>query len=234
MTKQTIITVQESKALLRALELEAGANFHNSRELFTKGILALYQIREERLWLYAEDENGIMFGDYNKPGFGTYLHHFCQSHGISRSSAYAHISTVESWKALGRPEEQLETIGLDVAAPVKRLAPVDGRTGEIRMPTQEVLDTLPPGDSPMDRVRAKVAEVFDLPEIPLTPTDVRKSFTVDIGHTEYTWFIDSDGAICLDYEIGGDMWTGVVVSAATLDGMPDEIARFVRGKYGLN
>jgi len=232
-TEQNIITTQEAEKELASLESEAGEHFHNSQESFAKGILALHTIRDKHLWAYAKDESGIRFGDYNHPSFGDYLYHFCRARGISRSSIYNHLGTVDTWKKLGRKEEELIEIGLRKAAPVRKLYRVDGRTGEIKMPPREVLRALPPGKTPEERINAKIQEVFIDPPEPLSPTDIRKSFTVDIGTSEFNFFRHGDGGIWLEYDGGEEFWTGEVVSAKALGEMPQAAADRIFGRFGL-
>jgi len=224
----SVITAIEGERRLRALEVEAGESFHASEEAFSRGIIALYEINSESLWHFGKDDDGVRFGDYRNPRFEDYLRHFCRKKGISRSSAQDHIGTVRTWVlALERKTEELQDVGVKRAAPIKEIVKVDGRTGEISLPRPEILEKLPPAPTPIEQVQKKIDEVLIEPKIPLTPNDVRESFTIDIGKTNKPSIRFSEtgrGDIWGSYDGGEDVfWDGIVILAGTLSGMSEEM-----------
>lgn len=223
-----IITMQEGVGRLEELERYAIHHFGISREAFDEAIMAIWEIRNDGLWLYATDPDGTMYQDYKKPRFkDDYLYHFGKRVGRSVSSIYEHLGTIDSWQALGLPMDELYEVGVKRARPVQILAPIDGRTGELRLPSPEVLDTLPgdPGDDPIERVRMKVEETLIHPPEPLAPSDVRKAFRVDTR-------IEPDVSIWETLEDGlwaqwGPMWDGRIISEPTWTHMPPGLREYV-------
>lgn len=233
-----ITTVQEGKDKLREIEQWAIEHFHNSREAFDRAMLGLYQINEEKLWEYAEDEDGVMLRDYKGGGsFETYLGWFCTRHGVSRSSVQQHLKTVRTWAVLGRSVDQLMDIGIRRAGPIQKIVNIDGRSGEIKLPPEEVIQQLPlplipledREEEALERINRKIDEIlFDPPE-PLTNQDVRKAFTIDIDEDaeEVYFFEDADGNIWYTWETGDNMGDGVLISGEITEHLPEVVVEKV-------
>lgn len=210
-----IITTQEGKKKLAELEGVASTNLHTSREAFDSAILALTEIRDEKLWHYAVDEDEVMLGDYTKPRFKEdYLRLFCRRNNISMSGTYGHLGTVETAHYLGITNDTIRDVGVRELSPVKRLVRIDGRSGEIKLPPPEVIERLPPGDTVRERIKAKVEEVFVNPPEKLSPSDALKAIVVDTGiDPDIHVFEAGDGDVWLTYEQGEYLWEGVVIPA---------------------
>lgn len=220
-----IITIQEGVKKLKSLEARAERRFRYSGRAFTDAMLALYEIREERLWMYAVDEDGVMFGDYEHPRFKEdYLYHFAKRINRSVSSLYEHFNTIDSWRLLPRRQpEELREVGIQRARPVQDLVHVDGRSGEIKTAPPEVIASLPgeEDDDPLERISQKVEEVYINPPEPMPASDIRRSFKVDTGIEPdiSVWETKSQGvwASC------GAEWDGAIIPAETWSTLPDEL-----------
>ena len=229
-----VLSVEDGIALLSQKEEIAACNLHTSERAFSEAIVALAEIESRALWHYAVDADGIMLRDYQKPRFKEdYLNGiFCARNGISISSVYDHLATMRSWRALNRPMDQLVEVGVRRAKPVQDLLPVDGRSGEIKMPTQAVIESLPgePEDDPIDRINMKIDEVLVQPAEPLRPADTRKAMLNDTGHeTNIEVFEAKAGdiwAVC-------DDWDGVVIVAEKWQAMPEELKEFFTKKLKI-
>ncbi|NIR13944.1 MAG: hypothetical protein GWN86_08315, partial [Desulfobacterales bacterium] len=82
-----------------------------------------------------------MLRDYDGGGsFEVYLGWFCTKFGISRSSTQSYLKTTRLWDAvLGRDMGELLDIGVRRANYVRGLIDMDGRTGEVKLPPQNIL-----------------------------------------------------------------------------------------------
>ncbi len=224
MSPTSIMAIGEGQQALSALESLAAEHFHNSQEHFTQGIVALYQINKDRLWEYAKDEDGVMLRDYDGGGsFEVYLGWFCTKFGISRSSTQSYLKTTRLWDAvLGRDMGELLDIGVRRANYVRGLIDMDGRTGEVKLPPQNIL---PSGDDDViDRVNEKIDEILIHPAVPLTNKDVRKAFTIDIDpEASEIYFFESADGIWYSFEDGDDMSDGVIIGNEILDALPPKV-----------
>jgi len=232
---QTIIQVQEGEVELQRLEGVAVECFQDSANKFSQGIGALWEIRENALWYYARDQDDVLFGDRERPRWESYLSYFCEQNRISRSGTFDHLRTVAVWNELGRSVKQLvEEVGVKRAKPIRQLVTVDGRSGEINWPSEETLERLPPGDTPQERINAKIDEVLVEPEIPLTPSDIRKSFKIDAsGRTElYYKEEESEGIICV-LETPDGIWSGTIVPDKNWRKLPEEVKEDLERKLRI-
>lgn len=232
-----IVTVAEGTERLLTLERVAIKHFHNSREAFDKAILALWQISQEKLWEYAVDVDGAMLRDYRGGGsFETYLGWFCTNNGVSRSSVQQHLKTPRTWQKLGRPMEELERIGIRRAGPITSLVKYDARSDEVEIPSQEVLDSLPPisisyiEDDKEEfefiaRANLLIDEVLIHPAEPLMNRDVRKAFTIDVDteKSEVNFFENDEHDIWFTCETGDDFTDGVLFSAEEMVALPEKV-----------
>lgn len=229
-TPSAILTVCEGESRLDALERVASSRLRLSHLALTDGIVALSRIRDEKLWMYARDEDGVMFQDMRKPTWEKYLAIFTRRQGLSRSGVYGHLKTVQLWSLLSLPEEALHEIGVQAAAPVKLLVNVDGRTGELKLPPPEIIKGLPgdPNDPPIERVRRKVEEVLLLPAVPLRPADVSKALTVDVGSSpDIEIFETGKGDVFATYTRGDTYWDGVLIAADAIRKIPGSLRDYV-------
>jgi hypothetical protein len=216
--------VQEGEKELQRLEGFAVECFKASADMLSHGIGALWEIREDALWHYARDQDGVLFGDREKPKWENYLSYFCEHNRISRSGTFDHLRTVALWNELGRPVKQLvEEIGVKRARPIRQLVTVDGRSGRVNWPSEETLERLPPGDTPKDQINAMIDEILVQPEVPLTPSDIRKSFKIDAsGQTELYYKQESEGIVCV-LETQDDIWSGPVIPDRNWRKLPAEV-----------
>lgn len=224
------ITIAEGQQRLAEYESIAKDCIKRSEHEFGKAILALYAIREEGLWHYAVDDNGIMFGNYETPKFEYYLRHFCQETGVARSTVYRHLETVSVWdRVLGRGQDELISIGIRRAAAITALIRLDARSGEVTLPPADVLESLP-GNDPIEKINKKIDEVLVLPEIPLRTGDIIKSFTVDTGLApEINFFEAESGEIWATYSFSGDYWDGPIINIT----MPPLLKEHIMKKLGV-
>jgi hypothetical protein len=231
-----IISVKDNERRLKTIERSAAKNFTASGQAFNRAMEALWEIREEGLWEYARDEDNVLLRDYNSPRFEYYIRLFCTRYSVSRSGTFDHLKTIAVWvKALNRPVEQLfETVGVKEAKPIRQIIDYDGRRGMVMHPPPGVVEQLPPGETDIDRVNAKVDEVFIQPEIPLTKTDVRKSFTIDVGIKEETAFVENEnGSISFYFESGDNKWSGIIIQGELFKNLPDDVRRCLRRKLRI-
>lgn len=233
--KSNIITTQEGKKKLKKLEDAAGKNLHTSREAFNDAMLALDEIRKENLWVYAVDEDGVMLMDYKKPRFKEdYLYLFCRRHGIGKSSTYKWLGIVDILHHLGITDEEIKKIGVREADPVQNLISIDGRSGEVKIAKPEVIEKLPPGDTPEERIAAKVREVYIDPPEPLSPADAFKAIVSDTGSgpSIAVWEV-GDGDVWLSYEIDGDLWDGVLIPKGNYRSMSEAAREWLNKKLKI-
>lgn len=230
-----IITTQEGKKRLARLEGIAGESLHTSKDAFNNAMLALDRIREEKLWHFAVDDDGVMLGDYAKPRFKEdYLRLFCARNGISVSSAYDHLDTITSCHLIGWDDDTIRQVGVREARPLKNLVRVDGRSGEVKTPPQEVIETLPPGETDMDRIRAKADEVFVHPEVPLTPADALRAVIVDTGMApEVNIFEAGDGDVWLTFSHNNHNWDGVLIPEENYSGMSNQAREWLNKRLKI-
>lgn len=231
-----IISVKESEKQLLRLEKIAEKKFAASGRAFNRGIEALWTIRELELWHYARDEDDVLLRDYQTPRFEHYIRLFCNRYSVSRSGTFDHLRTIAVWtKALNRPVEELfEKVGVKEAKPIRQVIDYDGRRDMVMMPSPEVVAQLPPGETDVDRVNAKVDEVFIQPEIPLTKADVRKSFSIDTGLKEETAFVeDGSSNIVFHYESIDNKWSGVIIRGNVFSHLPDDVRQCLRRKLRI-
>lgn len=184
MSESTVLTLEKGIDRLAALEKVVIAEFGKSREHFDKGMLALWAIREEKLWLYAVDDDGVRYLDYKAPRFKEdYLRDLAKKAGRSVASIYDHLGTVASWKAIGRDVKELEQVGVVEAHDLQALVKVNGTTGEVQIAPPEVIATLPgePDDDPLERISRKAEETYIAPAEKLRPADRRSAMRHDTG-----------------------------------------------------
>jgi hypothetical protein len=173
---------------------------------------ALRRIRETGAWHYALDADDVMLGDYKRPKWEDYIRLFCDRHGVGRSTTFAALNVMDTWMALGLPEKALAAVGIEKAKEIRTIAHYDGRSGKLKLAPEEVLETLPPADTPIERVKKKIEEVLIDPPEPLTHEDVRASFTIDTGtDVEVALFEASDGNVWYSYEANEYLADGVLV-----------------------
>lgn len=159
-----ILKVEEGQKKLAELEAAAGQHFHNSEEEFSRAIISLLEIQEEKLWEYSKDHDGVMLRDIEGTSFETYLHLFCDRYGTSRSSVQSYMGVGRLWKALGRPLQELIQIGVHRAKHVENLVGYDGRKNELKLPAPSVIAKLPAvirdddGEEPFDGAIGMTAE----------------------------------------------------------------------------
>lgn len=226
MSEQTILTVQDGKKRLGELEATAKENLHNSREFFSRAVVALDEIRKQRLWVYAVDEDGVMLQDYTRASFKRdYLYHFCRRNGISMSSVYDHLDTVTSAHLIGWDDEKIVEVGVHELKPLTNLVKVDGRSGEVWIAPEEIIEQLPPGDTPLERIAKKAEEVFVDPPEKLSPADALRALTKDLdGTPDVSFFESGNGDVWMVYNSDEHNWDGAIIPAENFRGMSD-IAR---------
>lgn len=212
-----ILNTIEGTRILKEREESAATHLKASEEEFSKGMVILWSIREDNLWQFHTDDDGVYLMD--KPGveFGDYLRSFCTQYGLSRSGTYEHLRTVRVWTdVLGFSMEQMIESGVKRSKSIRALVDIDGRTGEITIAPDPVIEQLPPGDTPLDRIRKKVAEVLIEPPVRLPPVEVRRALITDVGlKDEKTFHERANGAVIAVYT-GPDTenpWRGVIIPA---------------------
>ena len=234
-----VIAVQEGKRLLTTKEEEAASHFRMSRQELDSGVLALREIRDDALWHYAVDHDGVMLGDYEKPHWEGYLGLFCDKYGISRSGVFDHLNIVDTWVALGLPAEIVadDHVGVTRAKYVREMGVrLDGRTGELTLPPQEVIDRLPgePDEDPIIRIQKKIQETYFEPAEPLRPADLRKSFEVDAGGgPDIDCFESGNGDIWVTWSIGEEHWDGVLIPKENYEKIPESLREHVNSKLKI-
>ncbi len=210
-----ITTTQEGIGKLAELEGVAKKNLRSSKEAFDTAMFALATIRDENLWIYARDEDDVLLMDYKNARFkDDYLYHFCRRNGISISSIYEHLGTLEIMHYLGWTNDKIANVGVKELKPVQALVRIDGRNEEIKLPPPEVIEKLPPGDTPVERIAKKVEEVFVDPPEPLSPSDRRKAMIVDTGVAPDTQFFESgSGDVWYTFDHNETHWDGILIPA---------------------
>ncbi len=218
-----IITTQQGKDRLAELESVASENLHTSRQAFDRAILALTEIRDDGLWMYAIDEDGVMLQDYERPRFKEdYMYLFCRRNNISMSSTYDHLGTIAIMRHLGWTNEKISDVGVRRLKHVRKLIDIDGRSGEVKLPPPEVIEKLPPGDTIEERVNAKIEEVFIDPPEQLSPADALRSIVVDTGIApDVNVFEAGNGDIWLTFDHCDEMWDGILIPAANYRELSD-------------
>ena len=214
MENNIVVTVQQGKRRLARLESVAAGRFRRSSKDFDRGMRTLRTIRDTGAWHYALDDDDVMLSDYQRPKWEHYIRLFCDKHRIGRSTTFAALNTIDTWYALGLPEKALEEVGLDKAKEIRHIARYDGRSKELELPPETVIEQLPPADSPLERVKKKIEEVLIDPPEPLRPKDIRDSFTIDTGvDEEVSIFQAGSGDIWFSYEGGEHLSDGTFITA---------------------
>jgi len=225
MTENNILTTQEGKKRLKELEGVAGENLHTSKEAFNSAMIALDEIRREKLWVYAIDEDDVMLMDYEKPPRfkEDYLYLFCRRNGIGKSSTYKWLGIVDILHHLGFEDDEIRQIGVREADPIRNLIKIDGRSEEVTISAPpEVIETLPPGETPKERIAAKVREVYIDPPEPLSPADAFKAIVADTGSGPSVGLFEAgDGDIWFNWEGNGEMWSDVLIPKENYESLPE-------------
>jgi hypothetical protein len=234
-----VLQVKEGKGQLAEKERQAAEMFRVSRQSLDEGVLLLREIRDGGLWHFAVDEDGVMLGDYEKPHWETYLNIFCNRYGISRSGAFDHLNIVDTWVALGMPAESVadDHVGVTRAKYIRQMGVrLDNRTGELSLPPPDIINRLPgkPDDPPEVRIQRKIDEVYFQPEIPLRPSDLRKSFEVDAGGgPDYDCFESGGGDIWVAWSEGEQSWDGILIPKANYSEMPLSLREYIGNKLKI-
>lgn len=234
MTESAIITVQQGKKRLERLESVAAGRFMRSSESFDQGIQALQRIRDQGVWHYAKDADGVMLGDYKKPRWEDYIRSFCDRHGVGRSTTFAALNVVDTWNALGLPRKTLEEVGLEKAKEIRHLVKYDGRSRQLKLPPPEVLEKLPPGKDPVDQIREKVKEVLIDPPEPLTHHDVRDAFSIDtgVGEDVYVWVTEGN-RVRYTYEGDSHLADGVLIGRKEWEGLDEKFREWLNRRLKI-
>ena len=229
-----ITTMQHGKKRLERLESVAAGRFKRSSREFNRGMEILRRIRDTGAWHYALDDDEVMLGDYQRPKWENYIRLFCDRHRIGRSTTFAALNTIDTWYALGLPKKALQEVGLNKAKEIRHIARYDGRSGQLELPSQDIIEQLPPGKTPVDRVRKKVEEVLIEPEEPLTPKDVRDSFTIDTGAVESVYIWETGGGrVRYTYEEADYLTDGILIEANEWSEMDEKFKEWLVHKVKI-
>jgi hypothetical protein len=180
MAEGQVISVKEGEKRLHELEavLAEGVQYY-ARGLL-QSAMALYMIREQGLYIYAKDDEGRPFTQWN-----AYVRYASRSLDFKRTSLLDAASAIRMLVALGFSQGEIieSSIDLDPVMQLKSMLEYDRATGQVNgVKNQKLLESLPPGDTLADRVRTAITEIAVLPN-----PEERRGYVFDlVGDMEYT------------------------------------------------